>query len=51
MNRIPKVLRFQLFALALAGISIFIFVALISPYAQTRAAEAAATANSCGGRS
>jgi signal transduction histidine kinase/DNA-binding response OmpR family regulator len=37
MNSIPKGLRFQIFAMALAGISIFIFVALISPYMQTRA--------------
>jgi len=37
MNSMPKGLRFQIFALALAGISIFIFVALISPYTQTRA--------------
>src|ERR1700730_4689072 len=37
MNTIRKRLRFQIFALALAGISIFIFVALISPYTQTRA--------------
>ncbi len=37
MNAIPKGLRFQIFAVALAGISIFIFVALISPYTQTRA--------------
>ena len=37
MNTIPKRLRFQMFALALAGGSIFIFVALISPYTQTRA--------------
>jgi signal transduction histidine kinase/CheY-like chemotaxis protein len=37
MNSIPRSLRFQIFAIALAGISIFIFVALISPYMQTRA--------------
>jgi signal transduction histidine kinase/CheY-like chemotaxis protein len=37
MNSIPKGLRFQIFAIALASISIFIFVALISPYMQTRA--------------
>jgi signal transduction histidine kinase/DNA-binding response OmpR family regulator len=37
MNIIPKGLRFKIFALALAGISTFIFVALISPYTQTRA--------------
>src|SRR6266849_6817325 len=37
MNGISKGLRFQMFALALAGISNFIFVALISPYTQTRA--------------
>ena len=37
MNTIPKDLRFKIFALALAGISIFIFVALMSPYRQTRA--------------
>src|SRR5580704_15387688 len=37
MKSIPKHLRFQIFALALAGISIFIFVALISPYTQTLA--------------
>src|ERR1700676_2128168 len=37
MNSIPKGLRFQMFALALGGLSIFIFVALISPYTQTRA--------------
>jgi len=37
MNSIPRGLRFQIFALALAGISIFIFVASISPYMQTRA--------------
>jgi signal transduction histidine kinase/DNA-binding response OmpR family regulator len=37
MNIIPKRLRFQMFALALVGFSIFIFVALISPYTQTRA--------------
>jgi signal transduction histidine kinase/DNA-binding response OmpR family regulator len=37
MNSILKGLRFQIFAIALAGISIFIFVALISPYTQTRA--------------
>ena len=37
MNIIPKRLRFQIFALALVGFSIFIFVALISPYTQTRA--------------
>jgi signal transduction histidine kinase/DNA-binding response OmpR family regulator len=37
MNSIPKRLRFQMFALALVGGSIFIFVALISPYTQTRA--------------
>ena len=37
MRSIPKHLRFQMFALALAGISIFIFVALISPYTQTLA--------------
>jgi len=37
MNRISNGLRFQIFALALGGISIFIFVALISPYTQTRA--------------
>jgi signal transduction histidine kinase/DNA-binding response OmpR family regulator len=36
MNRIPKGLRFQIFALALAGLSAFVFVALVSPYAQTR---------------
>ena len=36
MNAILKGLRFQMFALVLAGISIFIFVALISPYTQTR---------------
>src|ERR1700676_4233408 len=36
MNSIPKGLRFQMFALALAGLSGFIFVALMSPYAQTR---------------
>src|SRR5882762_9235105 len=35
MNSMPKGLRFQIFALALAGISIF--MALISPYTQTRA--------------
>lgn len=37
MNSILKGLRFKIFAIALAGISIFIFVALISPYTQTRA--------------
>src|ERR1700692_246413 len=37
MNTISKGLRFKIFALALAGTSIFIFVALISPYTQTRA--------------
>src|SRR5450631_225776 len=37
MNTIHKGVRFKMFALALAGISIFIFVALISPYTQTRA--------------
>ena len=37
MNSIPKGLRFQVFALALGGLSIFIFVALLSPYTQTRA--------------
>jgi signal transduction histidine kinase/DNA-binding response OmpR family regulator len=37
MNSIPKGLRFQMFALALAGLSGFIFVALMSPYAQSRA--------------
>jgi signal transduction histidine kinase/DNA-binding response OmpR family regulator len=37
MNSLSKGLRFQIFALGLAGISIFIFVALISPYTQTRA--------------
>jgi signal transduction histidine kinase/DNA-binding response OmpR family regulator len=37
MNTTAKGLRFKVFALALAGISIFIFVALISPYTQTRA--------------
>src|ERR1700675_3836977 len=37
MNSTSKSLRFQVFALALAGLSIFIFVALISPYTQTRA--------------
>jgi len=37
MNSIPKSLRFQIFAIALAAISIFIFVALLSPYTQTRA--------------
>ena len=37
MDSIPRGLRFQIFALALAGISIFVFVALISPYAKTRA--------------
>jgi signal transduction histidine kinase/DNA-binding response OmpR family regulator len=37
MTSIPRSLRFQIFAIALAGISIFIFVALISPYMQTRA--------------
>src|ERR1700736_266212 len=37
MNSIPKRLRFKLFALALTGVSIFIFVALISPYTHTRA--------------
>jgi signal transduction histidine kinase/CheY-like chemotaxis protein len=37
MNAIPKGLRLQIFTVALAGISIFIFVALISPYTQTRA--------------
>ncbi len=36
MNAILKGLRFQMFALILAGISIFVFVALISPYTQTR---------------
>jgi signal transduction histidine kinase/DNA-binding response OmpR family regulator len=36
MNRFLKGLRFQMFALALAGISIFIFVVVISPYMQTR---------------
>src|ERR1700682_3931894 len=36
MKSIPMGLRFQIFALALAGFSIFIFVALISPYTQTR---------------
>ena len=37
MNTIPKDSRFKIFALALAGISIFIFVALMSPYRQTHA--------------
>jgi signal transduction histidine kinase/CheY-like chemotaxis protein len=37
MNSISKGLRFQILALALAGLSIFIFVALMSPYTQTRA--------------
>ena len=37
MMSIPKGLRFQMFALALAGLSGFIFVALMSPYSQTRA--------------
>jgi signal transduction histidine kinase/DNA-binding response OmpR family regulator len=37
MHSISKGLRFQLFALALAGLSIFIFVALLSPYMHTRA--------------
>jgi signal transduction histidine kinase/CheY-like chemotaxis protein len=36
MNNISKGLRFQMFALALFGFSIFIFVALTSPYTQTR---------------
>jgi signal transduction histidine kinase/DNA-binding response OmpR family regulator len=36
LNSILKGLRFKMFALVLAGISIFIFVALISPYTQTR---------------
>jgi signal transduction histidine kinase/DNA-binding response OmpR family regulator len=36
-NSTSKGWRFQVFALALAGLSIFIFVALISPYTQTRA--------------
>jgi len=36
MNRFLKGLGFQIFALALAGISIFIFVVVISPYTQTR---------------
>jgi signal transduction histidine kinase/CheY-like chemotaxis protein len=35
MNQTFRTLRFQLIALALAGISIFIFVAVISPYAKT----------------
>jgi len=37
MNSMPKGLRFQIFALALVGFPFFIFVALISPYTQTRA--------------
>jgi signal transduction histidine kinase/DNA-binding response OmpR family regulator len=37
MNSISRSLRFQIFAIALAGVSIFSFVALISPYMQTRA--------------
>jgi signal transduction histidine kinase/CheY-like chemotaxis protein len=37
MKSIARPLRFQIFALVLAGISIFIFVALISPYMQTHA--------------
>ena len=37
MNGMIKGLRFKIFAIALAGLSIFIFVALISPYTQTRA--------------
>jgi signal transduction histidine kinase/DNA-binding response OmpR family regulator len=37
MNSTLKGLRFKIFAVALAGISIFIFVALISPYLRTRA--------------
>jgi signal transduction histidine kinase/DNA-binding response OmpR family regulator len=36
MNRFLKGLGFQIFALALAGISIFIFAVVISPYTQTR---------------
>ncbi len=36
LNSILKGFRFKMFALVLAGISIFIFVALISPYTQTR---------------
>jgi signal transduction histidine kinase/DNA-binding response OmpR family regulator len=36
MNRFLKGLGFQMFAVALAGISIFIFVVVISPYTQTR---------------
>lgn len=36
MNSASKGLRFQMLALALAGLSIFIFVALISPYMQAR---------------
>src|ERR1700732_2276362 len=37
MNSISKRFNFEIFALALGGFSIFIFVALISPYTQTRA--------------
>lgn len=36
LNRVAKELRFQLFAIALGAISIFIFMALMSPYTQTR---------------
>jgi signal transduction histidine kinase/DNA-binding response OmpR family regulator len=37
MSQSFRTLRFRLIALALAGISIFIFVAMISPYTQTHA--------------
>src|ERR1700680_2356473 len=47
MNIIPKRLRFQMFALALVGFSIFIFVAL---YAPSRPAKAAPVANSSSDR-
>jgi signal transduction histidine kinase/CheY-like chemotaxis protein len=36
MKRILRGLRLKIFALALAGISIFIFVVVISPYTETR---------------
>jgi hypothetical protein len=36
MKQIFGTIRFRLTALALAGISIFIFAAVISPYAKTR---------------
>ena len=36
INSIARGLRFQLFAIALAGISIFVFMVVISPYAKTR---------------